>query len=97
MVNMKTLTTGIAATAVGLSMMASAAFAQKVLRIQSVLPTTADEVVMLEAFGDDVAALTNGSLTIEVLPAGAVVGPRRLTSSVRLLRVLVLAWTTSHS
>ena len=82
MVNFKTLTTGIAATAVGLSMVASAAFAEKVLRIQSVLPTTADEVVMLEAFGDDVAALTNGSLTIEVLPAGAVVGPRDIMDAV---------------
>ena len=32
-------------------------------------PTKADEVVMLKAFGDDVAALTGGSLKIEVLPA----------------------------
>ena len=47
--------------AAGLALMGSAAFAEKVLRIQSVLPTTADEVVMLNAFGDDVAALTNGS------------------------------------
>ncbi len=82
MLKLKTLTTGITATAVGLSLMASAAFAEKVLRIQSVLPTTADEVVMLEAFGDDVAALTNGSLTIEVLPAGAVVGPRDIMDAV---------------
>jgi len=82
MVNLKTLTTGITATAVGLSMMATAAFAEKVLRIQSVLPTTADEVVMLKAFGDDVASLTGGSLTIEVLPAGAVVGPRDIMDAV---------------
>ena len=78
MLNLKTLTAG----AVGLSLMASAAFAEKVLRIQSVLPTTADEVVMLKAFGDDVAALTGGSLTIEVLPAGAVVGPRDIMDAV---------------
>ena len=78
MFNLKTLTAG----AVGLSLMASAAFAEKVLRIQSVLPTTADEVVMLKAFGDDVAALTGGSLTIEVLPAGAVVGPRDIMDAV---------------
>ena len=51
------------------------AIAKKVLRIQSVLSTSADEVVMLREFGKDVAALTSGSLTIEVLPAGAVVGP----------------------
>ena len=68
----------LAAGAVTVALMASAAMADKVLRIQSVLPNTADEVVMLKAFGDDVAALTGGSLTIEVLPAGAVVGPGRI-------------------
>ncbi|MEP2980589.1 MAG: TRAP transporter substrate-binding protein [Lentilitoribacter sp.] len=74
--------TGVAATAIGLSMMASTALAEKTIRIQSVLPTTADEVVMLKAFGDDVASLTNGSLKIEVLPAGAVVGPRDIMDAV---------------
>jgi len=39
---------GAALTAAGLSITASAAFAEKVLRIQSVLPNTADEVVMLK-------------------------------------------------
>ena len=63
-------------------MTATAAFAEKILRIQSVLPTTADEVVMLKDFGADVAALTGGSLTIEVLPSGAVVGPRDITDAV---------------
>ena len=33
--------------AAGLSMTATAAFAEKILRIQSVVPTTADGVVML--------------------------------------------------
>ena len=56
--------------------------ADKVLRIQSVLPTSADEVVMLKEFGKDVAALTGGSLTVEVLPAGAVVGPRDIIDAV---------------
>ena len=37
---------------------------------------------MLKAFGDDVAALTGGSLKIEVLPAGAVVGPRDIMDAV---------------
>ena len=78
MFNLKTVT----ATAVALAITAGSAFAEKVLRIQSVLPNTADEVVMLNAFGDDVAALTNGSLTIEVLPAGAVVGPRDIMDAV---------------
>jgi len=78
MINFKTLT----ATAVGLTLMASSAMAEKVLRIQSVLPNTADEVVMLNEFGKDVAALTGGSLTVEVLPAGAVVGPRDIMDAV---------------
>ncbi len=82
MFNLKTVAKGAVATAVGVSLFASAAFAEKVLRIQSVLPTTADEVVMLNAFGDDVAALTGGSLKIEVLPAGAVVGPRDIMDAV---------------
>jgi TRAP-type mannitol/chloroaromatic compound transport system substrate-binding protein len=73
----------VAAFAAALALMASPAMAaKKVLRIQSVLPTSADEVVMLKEFGKDVAALTNGSLTIEVLPAGAVVGPRDIIDAV---------------
>ncbi len=67
---------------IGLACLVSSAQAQKVLRVQSVLPTTADEVTMLKVFGDDVAALTGGSLTIEVLPAGAVVGPRDIMDAV---------------
>ncbi len=78
MFNLKTAT----AVAVALSMTATSAFAEKVLRIQSVLPNTADEVVMLKAFGDDVSALTGGSLKLEVLPAGAIVGPRDIMDAV---------------
>ena len=70
------------ASAIGVAMMASTAMAEKVLRIQSVLANTADEVFMLKEFGKDVAALTGGSLTIEVLPAGAVVGPRDIMDAV---------------
>ncbi|CUJ07746.1 TRAP transporter substrate-binding protein [Cognatishimia activa] len=72
----------IAAGATALALMATTAMAEKVLRIQSVLPITADEVFMLNEFGKDVAALTGGSLTIEVLPAGAVVGPRDIMDAV---------------
>jgi len=43
------------------------------IRIQSVIPTSADEVIMLKEFGKDVEDLTNKSVTFEVLPAGAVV------------------------
>ena len=72
----------LAAGAAALTFMASTAMAEKVLRVQSVLPNTADEVFMLNEFGKDVAALTGGSLTIEVLPAGAVVGPRDIMDAV---------------
>ena len=79
MIKLKTIT----ASAAALALMASSAMAaDKVLRIQSVLSTSADEVVMLREFGKDVAALTNGSLTVEVLPAGAVVGPRDIIDAV---------------
>lgn len=74
----------VAVFALALTFMASSAMAQKakILRIQSVLPNSADEVVMLKEFGADVAALTNGSLKIEVLPAGAVVGSRDIIDAV---------------
>ena len=50
-------------------------FAEEVkIQVQSVIPSTADEVVMLNEFADDVRELTNGEVQIEVLPAGAVVG-----------------------
>ena len=48
MLKLNKLLKGAALTAAGLSITASAAFAEKVLRIQSVLPNTADEVVMLK-------------------------------------------------
>jgi TRAP-type mannitol/chloroaromatic compound transport system substrate-binding protein len=84
MFNLKSLVKTAAITAVALSF-APAAFAgghSKVLRIQSVLSDNADEVKMLKAFGEDVAALTGGSLVIEVLPAGAVVGSRDVMDAV---------------
>lgn len=43
------------------------------IRVQSVIPTSADEVTMLKEFAADVAALTNNTVTFEILPAGAVV------------------------
>jgi TRAP-type mannitol/chloroaromatic compound transport system substrate-binding protein len=78
MFNVKTLTTGAAA----LAMIASAATAETVIRIQSVLGNSTDEVRMVESFAADVADLTGGSVTIEVLPAGAVVGPRDIIDAV---------------
>ena len=78
MFNVKTLSTGAAA----LAMIASAATAETVIRIQSVLGNSTDEVRMVESFAADVADLTGGSVKIEVLPAGAVVGPRDIIDAV---------------
>ncbi len=52
----KTLTLGVAAAALTASM----AFAEvTIIRVQSVIPSKADEVTMLKEFAADVAALTN--------------------------------------
>ena len=78
MFNLKTLSVGTAA----LTLMASAAFAETTIRIQSVLGNSTDEVYMLQSFADDVEDLTAGSVKIEFLPAGAVVGPRDIMDAV---------------
>ncbi|MEO1649491.1 MAG: TRAP transporter substrate-binding protein [Pseudomonadota bacterium] len=52
------------------------------IRIQSVIPTKADEVTMLKAFAKDVSDLTNGTVKIEVLPAGAIVGVKETLDAV---------------
>ena len=78
MFNLKILSAGTAA----LTLMASAAFAETVIRIQSVLGNSSDEVRMVESFAQDVFDLTNGSVKIEILPAGAVVGPRDIIDAV---------------
>ena len=62
------------ATAVTALLLPLKAEAETVIRVQSVIPINADEVVMLKDFGEDVTALTNGEVRFEVLPAGAVVG-----------------------
>lgn len=74
----KTLTLGAAAAALTVSM----ASAEVRIRVQSVIPSKADEVVMLKEFAADVAALTNNEVIIEVLPAGAVVGVRETLDAV---------------
>ena len=56
--------------------------AKTVIRIQSATPTTADEAVMLRRYGDNVTALTNGEVEIEVLPAGAIVGVPEIPDAV---------------
>jgi TRAP-type mannitol/chloroaromatic compound transport system substrate-binding protein len=74
MFNFNTLTKGVAATAVGVALLASAATAKTVIRVQSVISAQADEVVMLKDFAQDVSDLTNGEVVFEVLAAGSVVG-----------------------
>ena len=74
----KTLTLGAAAAALTASM----AYAEVRIRVQSVIPSKADEVVMLKEFAADVAALTDNEVIIEVLPAGAVVGVRETLDAV---------------
>lgn len=76
--NRKTISLA-AAFALALS---GAASAQTVIRVQSVIPAKADEVVMLKDFADNVRALTQGEVEIEVLPAGAVVGVKETLDAV---------------
>ncbi len=66
----KSLTVGIGC----LVLLATSVYSEVTIRVQSVIPAQADEVHMLNEFAADVAALTNGEVQIEVLPAGAVVG-----------------------
>jgi len=70
---------GLAATAMIAS---SAALAETKIRVQSVIPSKADEVHMLNEFAKDVHDLTNGEVVIEVLPAGAVVGVKETLDAV---------------
>ena len=78
MAGLKTLVAGVAVAAIT----AGSAFAETVIRIQSVISAKADEVTMLKAFTDDVTALTGGSLKFEILPAGAVVGVKETLDAV---------------
>ncbi|HEX5612579.1 MAG TPA: TRAP transporter substrate-binding protein [Burkholderiales bacterium] len=67
---------GISSLALAFAFAPDAALAQAKsvkIRIQSVIPTSADEVTMLKEFAKDVEELTDKSVTFEVLPAGAVV------------------------
>jgi len=73
----------LSAAALGVSMaVGSIAQAETTIRVQSVLGDSSDEVVMLKEFAKDVGELTGGSLTIEVLPAGAVVSPSDIIDAV---------------
>ena len=77
---MKKLLSGVIAATLVMSM--SSAMAATKIRVQSVIPTKADEVTMLNDFADNVRALTQGEVDIEILPAGAVVGVRETLDAV---------------
>ncbi|MGU9950935.1 MAG: TRAP transporter substrate-binding protein [Gammaproteobacteria bacterium WSBS_2016_MAG_OTU1] len=68
--------------AAALFAMPATALAETVIRVQSVIPSQADEVVMLKDFADNVKALTQGEVIIQVLPAGAVVGVKETLDAV---------------
>ena len=72
----------LGAAALSMAMGAGTAQAETRIRVQSVLGDSSDEVVMLKEFAKDVGELTGGSLTIEVLPAGAVVAPSDIIDAV---------------
>ena len=85
------------AFAVGLALVPTFALAQgKVtkIRIQSVIPTSADEVTMLKEFAKDVEDLTNKTVVFEVLPAGAIVAVNETLDAVdKGLIEAGFAWT----
>ncbi|MBM2576268.1 TRAP transporter substrate-binding protein [Jannaschia sp. Os4] len=78
----KSILKPLATGACALALMTGAALAQTTIRVQSVLPATADEVTMLQEFADDVSALTDGSVQFEILPAGSVVGVQETLDAV---------------
>ena len=85
MFNMKTLTKSVTMAGLGLTALAvaGAAHAKEVnIRVQAVIGAKSDEVAMLKDFMSDVTALTNGEVTFEVLPAGAVVGVKETLDAV---------------
>ena len=71
-----------ALAALALAAAPGTALAKTVINVQSVIPDSADEVVMLKDYASNVLALTNGEVEIKVLPAGAVVGPRETLDAV---------------
>ena len=85
MSNLTKLTSVLATASFGIAMLASPIIAQAKdvhIKVQAVIGTQTTEVRMLRDFMDDVTALTNGEVTFEVLPAGAVVGVKETLDAV---------------
>lgn len=72
----------VACLATGMLLFTSSVQAETVLRIQTAVTAAADERTMLDAFAKDISDLTNGELTLEYLPAGAVVGVQEIIDAV---------------
>ena len=73
---------GAMAMALGIVFSGVATAGKVTIKIQSVLPTKADEIVMVKDFAANVAALTNNEVQIEVLPDGAIVSGRDILDAV---------------
>ena len=89
-----------AVVAIAVAVAPAASFAQAKttkIRVQSVIPTSADEVTMLKEFAADVTALTGGSVTFEVLPAGAVVAVNDTLDAVDKGRALGRAFVSRRA
>ena len=85
MSNLTKLNSVLATASFGIAMLASPIIAQAKdvhIKVQAVIGTQTTEVRMLRDFMDDVTALTNGEVTFEVLPAGAVVGVKETLDAV---------------
>ncbi len=73
---------GAMAVVLGIVFSGIASAGKITIKVQSVLPTKADEIVMVKDFAANVAALTNNEVQIEVLPDGAIVSGRDILDAV---------------
>src|SRR5919202_93501 len=80
---MKRTSMFIAAVFIAAAMLMTSASAQvSRMRLQTAVPSAADEFKMLQKFAQRVDAMTNGRLKVEVLPDGAVVGAFEILDAV---------------
>lgn len=69
-------------SSMALSLAGSLAHSAVEIKIQSVIPSKADEIVMLKDFAQNVSDLTDGEVKFTVLPANAVVGQKQVIEAV---------------
>ncbi len=76
--------TVLAATTAALALTGTYAAAQeRTLRFAHHLPTGSEQHIAAERFAEQVSALTDGTLTVEILPAGQMGGQREIIESVQ--------------